>query len=150
MLGSAHREGAEDDAAYGSSGTTLVLFCGLSAAADTQNFDGSWLTTVPCDAARDALGYSYQFLSIFKNNSLHGLYGTEGEPSSLKIDGTIASDGRADATPSAGRARRNTYPAVDTPRGTQYSYNIEAHFVGATGSGRRIEGRPCTFSFTKQ
>jgi hypothetical protein len=129
---------------------TLVLFCGLSAAPDAQNFDGSWLTTVSCDAARDALGYSYQFVSIVKNGLLHGLYGTEGEPSSLKIDGTIASDGTGRLYAIGRTGSKEYVPGRDTPRGTQYSYNIEAHFAGATGSGRRIEGRPCTFAFTKQ
>ena len=71
----------------------LFLPSAVSFAADTQSFDGSWLTTVSCDVARDALGYSYQFVSMVRNGVLHGLHGTEGQPSSLKIDGTIAPDG---------------------------------------------------------
>jgi hypothetical protein len=58
----------------------LFLPSAVSPAADTQSFDGSWLTTVSCDAARDALGYSYQFVSIVRNGVLHGLHGTETAP----------------------------------------------------------------------
>jgi hypothetical protein len=35
----------------------------------------------------------------------------------------------------------------DTPRGTEYSYGITAHFDGSTGTGIRVEGRSCTFQF---
>jgi hypothetical protein len=128
----------------------LVLLPCLSLAADAQGFDGSWLTTVSCDAARDALGYSYQFVSIVRSGSLHGLYGTEGQPSSLKIDGTIAPDGTSRLYAIGRTGSKEYVPGRDTPRGTQYSYNIEAHFAGAAGTGRRIEGRPCTFAFTRQ
>ena len=128
----------------------LVLLLGLSLSSGAQSFDGSWLTTVSCENARDALGYSYQFVSTVRNGSLHGLYGTEGEPSSLKIDGTIGPDGTGRLYASGRIGAKEYVPGRETPRGTQYSYNIEAHFAGTTGTGRRIEGRPCTFAFNKQ
>jgi hypothetical protein len=127
-----------------------VVLCGLPLAADAQGFDGSWLTTVSCDAARDALGYSFQFVSIVKNGALHGLYGAEGQPSSLKIDGTIGPDGTGRLYAIGRTGSKEYVPGRDTPRGTQYGYNIQAHFAGATGTGRRIEGRPCTYTFTRQ
>lgn len=34
--------------------------------------------------------------------------------------------------------------------GTKYGYNIDAHFEGTTGTGTRVEGRPCTLKFAKQ
>ena len=129
---------------------TLLLPSGVSSATDTQSFDGSWLTTVSCDAARDALGYSYQFVSIVRNGVLHGLHGTEGQPSSLKIDGTIAPDGTSKLYAIGHTGSKEYVPGRDTPRGTEYSYSIEAHFAGSTGSGRRVDGRPCTLAFTKQ
>jgi hypothetical protein len=128
----------------------LVLLFSLSAAADAQGFDGSWLTTVSCENARDALGYSYQFVSTVRNGSLHGLYGTEGQPSSLKIDGTIGPDGTGRLYASGRIGSKEYVPGRETPRGTPYTYHIEAHFTGAAGTGRRIEGRPCSFEFTKQ
>jgi hypothetical protein len=129
---------------------TLLLPSGVSSATDTQSFDGSWLTTVSCDAARDALGYSYQFVSIVRNGVLRGLHGIEGQPSSLKIDGTIAPDGTSKLYAIGHTGSKEYVPGRDTPRGTEYSYSIDAHFSGAAGSGRRVEGRPCTLAFTKQ
>ena len=41
-------------------------------------------------------------------------------------------------------------PGRDTPKGTEYGYNIDAHFEGSTGTGTRVEGRPCTLKFAKQ
>jgi hypothetical protein len=128
----------------------LVLLLSLSAAADAQGFDGSWLTTVSCENAGGALGYSYQFVSTIRNGALHGLYGTEGQPSSLKIDGTIGPDGTGRLYAIGYIGSKEYAPGRETPRGTEYNYHIEAHFAGATGTGRRIEGRPCTLGFTKQ
>jgi hypothetical protein len=119
-------------------------------AADHQRFDGSWLTTVSCAAARDALGYSYQFVSTVKDGTLHGLHGTAGEPSSLKIDGTIGPDGTGRLYAIGRVGSREVVPGRETPRGTEYSYDIDAHFSWTTGSGTRIEGRPCTLRFEKQ
>lgn len=115
-----------------------------------ERFDGKWRTTVSCAAARDALGYSFRFISEVKDGHLRGLHGTEGEPSSLLIEGTIDAngDGKLYAT---GRTGSKEYvPGRDTPRGTEYSYNIDAHFKDTTGTGTRVEGRPCTFQFEKQ
>ena len=53
----------------------LVLLNGLFAS-DAKRFDGKWLTTVSCPAARDALGFSYQLVSTVKDGVLHGLHGT--------------------------------------------------------------------------
>src|SRR5271169_6387617 len=58
-----------------------------------ESFDGKWLTTVSCEGARDALGYSYRFVSEVKKGKFRGLHGTEGKPSSLLIEGTVSADG---------------------------------------------------------
>jgi hypothetical protein len=128
----------------------LAVLAGISVAAHAQNFDGSWITTVSCEAARDALGYSFRFVSVVKNGVLRGLYGTEGQPASLKLDGTIAPDGTGRLYATGHTGSKEYVPGRDTPRGTEYSYNIEAHFTGLTGAGRRIEGRPCTLTFAKE
>jgi hypothetical protein len=132
------------------SAVVLVLLPNILPASDTQRFDGNWLTTVSCPAARDALGYSYQFTSTVKDGVLHGLHGTEGEPGSLVIDGTIPPDGNASLYAKGRTGSKEYVPGRDTPRGTEYGYNIEAHFGGSTGTGKRIEGRPCSFKFAKQ
>ena len=121
----------------------------VSKAADTQNFDGEWQTTVSCAAARDALGYSFRFMSTVKNGTFHGVQGTVGQPSSLQIDGKIAPDGTANLYANGRTGSKEMVPGQDTPRGTEYGYSISAHFERSTGTGTRVEGRPCTFQFTK-
>jgi hypothetical protein len=115
-----------------------------------ERFDGKWLTTVSCEGARDALGYSFRFVSEVKNGHFRGLRGTEGKPSSLLIDGTVSADGSAKLYATGRTGSKEYVPGRDTPRGTEYSYSIEAHFKDATGSGTRVEGRACSFQFEKQ
>jgi hypothetical protein len=114
-------------------------------------FDGKWLTTVSCDAARDAMGYSFRFVSEIKDGNLRGQHGKQGEPSSLRIEGKINAEGTGKLYATGHTGSKEFVPGRDTPRGTEYSYDIEAHFAGDnTGTGTRIEGRPCTLRFEKQ
>jgi hypothetical protein len=115
-----------------------------------ENFDGKWQTTVSCSAAHDALGYSFRFISEVKDGNLRGLHGTVGEPSSLLIEGKIDADGTGKLYATGRTGSKEYVPGRDTPRGTEYSYNIDAHFKGKTGAGTRVEGRPCSFQFEKQ
>jgi hypothetical protein len=128
----------------------LVLVPAAAWSVDSQKFDGDWLTTVSCAAARDALGYSFRFVSTVKNGTLHGLLGTAGEPSSLQIDGKIGPDGTANLYANGRTGSKEFVPGRDTPRGTEYGYSISAHFEGSTGTGTRVEGRPCTLQFARQ
>ncbi len=128
----------------------LLLLPGVSSAAGTQRFDGTWQTTVSCAAARDALGYSFRFISTVKDGVLHGLHGTAGQPSSLQIDGTLEADGTGKLYAKGVTGSKEFVPGRDTPRGTEYGYNIDARFEDATGTGTRVEGRPCSYQFVKQ
>jgi hypothetical protein len=128
----------------------LILPASVTLAQNASSFDGKWLTTLSCANYRDALGYSYQFVSTVKEGSLHGAHGTEGEPGSLVIDGTIAPDGKASLYAKGRTGSKEYVPGRDTPRGTEFGYNIDAHFEGASGAGKRVEGRPCSFQFAKQ
>jgi hypothetical protein len=115
-----------------------------------ERFDGKWQTTVSCEGARGALGYSYRFVSEVKDGNLRGLHGTEGEPSSLLIEGKIDAEGTGKLYATGRTGSKEYVPGRDTPRGTEYSYNIDAHFKDTTGTGTRVEGRPCSFQFEKQ
>ena len=133
-------------------GFALVLFlCFVSLHADDKRkFDGNWQTTVSCPNFRDALGYSYQFVSTVKDGVLHGLHGTEGQPSSLILDGTISPNGKASLYAKGRTGSKEYVPGRDTPKGTEYGYNINAQFEDTNGSGARVEGRPCTLKFVKE
>jgi hypothetical protein len=133
-----------------SAALVLTLLSGAALAADTRRFDGEWQTTVSCEASRDALGYSFRFVSTVKDGVLHGLHGTAGEAGSLEIDGKIGEDGVSKLYANGRTGSREYVPGRDTPRGTEYGYNIDAKFEGSTGTGTRIEGRPCTLQFKKQ
>lgn len=132
------------------SALVLMLLPNFLFASDTQRFDGKWLTTVSCPNVRDALGFSFQFVSTVRDGVFHGLHGTEGEPGSLQIDGTIPPDGNASLYAKGRTGSKEYVPGRDTPRGTDYGYNIEAHFEGSAGTGTRVEGRPCSLKFAKQ
>jgi hypothetical protein len=126
----------------------LFVFPGFTLAEGP--FDGKWLTTVSCQGARDALGYSFRFVSEVKNGNFRGLHGTEGKPSSLLIEGTVSADGSAKLYATGRTGSKEYVPGRDTPRGTEYNYSIEAHFNGTTGTGSRVEGRPCSLQFEKK
>lgn len=129
----------------------IVLMCvpGVLTAAATQRFDGTWQTTVSCAGARDALGYSFRFTSTVKDGVLHGLHGTAGQASSLQIDGDIDANGTGKLYAKGFTGSKEYVPGRDTPRGTQYDYNIDARFGTSTGTGTRVEGRPCSYQFVK-
>jgi len=126
----------------------VAALSSISIAAD--RFDGKWLTTVSCASARDALGYSFRFTSEVKDSNLRGLHGTEGQPSSLLIEGKIEADGTGKLYATGRTGSKEYVPGRDTPRGTEYSYTIDAHFKDKTGTGTRVEGRACSFQFEKQ
>jgi hypothetical protein len=130
--------------------TAIALMVLPQAASSQESFDGKWLTTVSCEAARDALGYSYRFVSEVKNGNFRGLHGTEGQPGSLLIDGKVGADGSGKLYATGRTGSKEYVPGRDTPRGTEYSYSIEAHFQGTKGTGTRVEGRPCSLQFEKQ
>ena len=128
----------------------LLLVADVAWAADANRFDGTWQTTVSCSAARDALGYSYRFASTVQHGVLHGLHGVAGQPSSLQIDGTIEPDGVGKLYAQGRTGSKEFVPGRDTPRGTEYGYEIDAHFAQLMGTGVRVEGRPCSLQFVKQ
>jgi hypothetical protein len=127
-----------------------VLLPGVAAAAGNQTFDGSWQTTVSCAAERDALGYSFRFVSTIKDGVLHGVHGATGAPGSLQIDGSIGPDGTGKLYVVGYTNSKEYVPGRDTAKGTQYGYNIDAHFAASSGTGKRVEGRPCSLQFARQ
>lgn len=114
-----------------------------------HRFDGTWTTILSCTNARGALGYSFEFLSLVKDDVLHGEKGTKGQPGWLQIDGTIAADGAASLYAS-GLVGAAPYAVGDRPAGTAYGYHLDTQFTGTKGSGHRMEGRPCTVVFAKK
>lgn len=128
----------------------LVALLPLSAlrAADKGPFDGTWDTTVSCSNTQGAQGYSYRFSSVVKEGQLHGERGTKGQPGWLQLEGKITSDGvgkfYANGLVGAPEAAVGHRPA-----GTDFGYHVDAKFSGDSGTGKRVEGRPCELTFAK-
>lgn len=127
-----------------------VLALLVPMAAWANSFDGRWIATLSCDPARDALGYSYRFPVVVHDGVLHGAHGAEGQPGSLQLDGTVSADGAAQLYARSLTGSPSFVPGRDTARGTDYGYHVNARFAGASGTGTRLEGRPCTFSFGRE
>ncbi len=131
----------------------LTMVAGGQSAAGP--FDGTWNTTMTCEAKGNSQGYTWHFTSTVANNSLHGERGDAGQPGYLSLDGKINPDGSAKLT-AQGVVASTQYahgPLVKT--GEPYSYEVKSHFTATDGAGDRstglgIYGRPCHFVFSKQ
>lgn len=125
-----------------------VVAAGARADEAHGRFDGVWMTIVSCTNSNGALGYSFEFPSTVRDGVLHGEKGTKGEPGWLQLDGRIQPDGSADLYAS-GLVGAAPYAVGQRPAGSAYGYHLETRFTGDSGSGRRVEGRPCTATFTR-
>jgi hypothetical protein len=129
----------------------LLAGAGGAARADERAgpYDGVWDTVLSCANASGALGYAFKFPSIIKGDVLHGEHGTKDAPGWLTLDGRILADGSARLY-ADGIVGAAPFAVGQRPAGTQYGYHIDARFAGDAGSGHRVEGRPCTVTFTKR
>ncbi len=127
----------------------LVMLLALSATGGDAGFDGTWETTVSCENTSGVLGYSFRFPSAVKNGLLHGEKGTAGKPGWLQLDGKILSDGTAKLY-ADGLVGASDVAVGHRPAGTRYGYHVDAKFSEKTGSGKRVEGRACSVSFSRQ
>jgi len=112
-------------------------------------FDGTWDVTVGCPPSGRGAGYSSQFSGVVKNGVLHAQYGVEGMPSSMTLDGRINPDGSA-AFLAYGLTGDPRTTVNNSRRGSPFSYHVEATFQPTSGTGRRLELRPCTLTFLKR
>jgi hypothetical protein len=126
-----------------------VVATGARADEAHGRFDGVWTTIVSCTNSNGALGYSFEFPSTVRADLLHGEKGTKGEPGWLQLDGRIQPDGSADLYAS-GLVGAAPFAVGERPAGTAYGYHIEARFTADSGTGRRVEGRPCTATFARK
>jgi hypothetical protein len=126
-----------------------LSFLGCARANGNENrFDGVWDTVLSCSNSNGALGYSFEFDSIVENSALHGEKGTKDQPGWLQLDGNISPDGSASFYVK-GRVGAAAFAVGQRPAGTEYGYHIEAKLTNTSGTGHRVEGRPCTVIFTK-
>ena len=141
--------------------TRTVVWCALvcapilaAAQAPAGHFDGTWTTSMACDASEHMPAYKWTFVSMIANSNYHGQHGEQGGPGYMVMDGPINADGsaklHAKGTVQAGKAG-----IVTQLKGNKYDYYVEAKFTDTRGTGTRdvgagILGRPCSFEFNKQ
>ena len=131
-------------------GLLLMFSCFTPAQADdAKAFDGTWSIMLSCGNTDGALGYSFVFPSTVKDGDFEGHKGEEGKPGWLQIKGKIAADGTAKFY-ADGLVGASQAAVGHRPVGTEYGYHIAAKFSGDEGSGKRVEGRPCGFTFTRK
>src|SRR5580658_6576694 len=135
--------------AIASSCAAILIFGAARADDVVSRFDGVWDTMISCPNSNGALGFSYQFPSTVKDGVLHGEKGAKGEPGWLTIDGKISRDG-ASSIYADGLVGASQFAVGQRPAGTSYGYHIDAKFSDTTGTGTRVEGRPCKVTFTKK
>jgi hypothetical protein len=126
-----------------------LLSCGTCMAASIPRFDGVWDTVLSCANSNGALGYVFDFPATVKDGILHGEKGIKGQPGWLQLDGKIGDDGTASIL-ATGRVGAAPFAVGQRPAGTEYGYNIRAKFSDDSGQGSRVEGRPCSVTFTRQ
>jgi hypothetical protein len=119
-------------------------------ASDPAAFDGSWSVIALCPSTADgAFGYTLQFAAQVKGGVLHGLYGTEGKPASMTLDGAIQPDGSAKLA-AKGFTGDSDFTQAKVKPATPYAYYVTATFKGSRGTGTRVGGtRICNYTFQR-
>ena len=128
---------------------TIGLVLLLSGSAHAAPFDGAWSVTQDCPDVGDIKGYNYRYVARIKDGVLHGQYGIKGKPSSVTLEGRIQSDGTA-VLKAKGISGITDYALTRLATGSAYSFDVTARFEGSRGSGNRVGGRVCNFTFVKQ
>jgi hypothetical protein len=72
-----------------------------------------------------------------------------GTPDSLRLVGQIQPEVTA-ALDSIGLTGDPKFAVGRPQKGSPYAYHVAAHFDGASGTGKRLEVRPCDLRFVKQ
>jgi len=119
---------------------------------ESSQFDGDWMVRISCPSNTEesgAKGYSYEFPARVEGGILAGSHGAEGTAGSLRIEGRVSPDGKAELR-ARGRTGDPEYAVNKPSSGTAYTYRIKAHFEGTRGTGTRVEARVCNFTFSKK
>ena len=121
------------------------------AAAQATGFDGAWKVTLACPPHNDdddAKGYTHRFPGEVTNGQMRAVHGKEGEPGWHLVTGRIAADGSATLQVD-GIVNNEKYAINKAQRGKVYKYRVKAQFDTSSGSGERLTGRVCHFTFAR-
>lgn len=115
-------------------------------------FDGAWDVSLECPDHKEgtvARGYAFRFSAEVKDGVLRGQFRTLGAKGSLTLEGVIQADGNAELS-AKGFTAEPEYAGKNVKPGTPYGYRVKARFDDSRGTGSRVEGRTCKYSFAKK
>lgn len=128
----------------------LVPTGAFAQASLSSSFDGNWAVTMVCPPTADGVrGYTWNYRAQVVNGRFRGVYGTEGRPPWLRLEGPITPDGSAMLI-AQGQSGDPDYAVGHVRAGYPLHYRVEARFSGSRGAGRRLDNRPCDLSFVRQ
>jgi TolB-like protein len=122
---------------------------GAATAAAPSRYDGRWEVRVVCPPTADAKGYELGFPASVAGGRLDGQNGVPGTPGSLRLTGVIPADGEA-MLHADGVVGDAAYAVKHATAGTRVRYRVKAHFEERSGTGKRLEHRPCDVTFTRR
>jgi uncharacterized caspase-like protein len=114
-----------------------------------RRFDGYWNVTVKCPKYKDGGAFTLDFWAQVKDGVLRGDYLTEGAAGWFRLQGDIQPDGSAKLAVK-GLTGNPKDTVGNVLKGSPVSYQVEALFDGTSGTGRRVQTRPCELTFAKQ
>src|SRR5262245_25539021 len=91
-------------------------------------------------------GFTLGFAAQVKNGVIHGDIGFEGKPGWRTLDGKIEPNGSALLKDRGLHADPNPY---NIKPGTPYSNDVVAQLDATRGTGKRVAGRQCDYTFTR-
>lgn len=130
----------------------LATAAGAQPAATGSAYAGAWTITLNCPSLESrqgpVQGYEFSFPATIAAGKLVARHGSEGAPGSLAYEGQVADDGTITIRAS-GVTGPSIYAIGKVAQGTPYSYTMRGRLDATTGAARRIEGRPCTATFSR-
>ena len=129
--------------------SALIVTTTAADAAGNQSFDGTWNVAVECTSASNAVkGYTWAFPTQIRNGALVGQYGTRGATPSGTLSGQIDPNGNA-VLQMTGLTGEPGHTLGRVSVGTPFRYTATVHFGPNSGTGKRNQGRECTFTFVR-
>jgi serine/threonine protein kinase/peptidoglycan hydrolase-like protein with peptidoglycan-binding domain len=114
----------------------------------SATYDGTWAVVMTCPTEGTVRGYTWRYDIAVKNGSISGQFGSQGTPPWATIVGQIQSDGTASMN-ARGVTSNSDYNVGNIPAGSPISYTFTARFEATRGTGTRVQGRSCGFTFVK-
>ena len=130
--------------------TAILLAVGAAGAALAASaFDGAWNVELNCPAYGEGEGFVWRFPAQVRGGHLSGKWVSSSDSINYGVlTGNIGPSGDALLTMN-GRTGPSKYTINSEAPHTTFHYTASAHFDAASGSGKRLEQRPCDLRFSK-